>query len=281
MLCIPGFHLPGPRATGPEPFWAGSLNTFLCWPSGVCSLETSFLPQTSLFHFLLEPGPQPARGSFCFAGGSWWPRADTEALLGLPVNPHPVLAAPRLAPAQCSRDYPSSPSAQASGRADTLTPISHQMSSQRLGRPGTPCAPVRPHRPGPCRNLEGMCLLGPCPVLTEARTRASPCPSLPDTQGFIVRLCHGNYAHGLPVHMASAEKITGPSRSAKTRGPEPPKQASYVTPGPLDTSGGLVWGCPPVTPPPPAPAICLSLLRDLESSARLDRHVLPYMAVSF
>lgn len=139
----------------------------------------------------------------------------------------------------------------------------------------------RPHRPGPCRNLEGMCLLGPCPVLTEARTRASPCPSLPDTQGFIVRLCHGNYAHGLPVHMASAEKITGPSRSAKTRGPEPPKQASYVTPGPLDTSGGLVWGCPPVTPPPPAPAICLSLLRDLESSARLDRHMLPYMAVSF
>lgn len=113
-----------------------------------------------------------------------------------------------------------------------------------------------PHGPGPCRSLEGMCLLGPRPALTEARTRASPCPSLPPRHtGFIVGLCHGNYALGRPVHMASAEKIAGPSRSAKTRGPEPPKQASYVKPGSSDRylpqeglSGGALQSLPSPSP---------------------------------
>lgn len=58
-----------------------------------------------------------------------------------------------------------------------------------------------------------------------------------------------------PVHMASAEKITEPSLSAKTHNtsrPERPKQASYVKQVPAKISGGLVWGCPQVTHPPPA-----------------------------
>lgn len=55
-----------------------------------------------------------------------------------------------------------------------------------------------------------------------------------------------------PVHMASAEKIADASLSAKTHSPsrsELPKQASYVKQVPAKISGGLVWGCPQVTPP--------------------------------
>lgn len=62
------------------------------------------------------------------------------------------------------------------------------------------------HGSGPCRNWKRMCLLGPCPVLTEAGLRASPPPSPTDTQGFIVRLCHGNYAHGLPCSHGLSRK---------------------------------------------------------------------------
>lgn len=69
-----------------------------------------------------------------------------------------------------------------------------------------------------------------------------------------------------PVHMASAEKIAECSLSAKTHSasrPELPKQASCVKQVPANISGGLVWGIPT--------AICLSLLRDLESSAGQER----------
>lgn len=76
------------------------------------------------------------------AGGQVQTRRPSLARpwLCLPANPHPVLSAPRLA---SPRPSSSSTSVQASGRADdTLIPISHQMSSQRLGQPGTPCPPV-------------------------------------------------------------------------------------------------------------------------------------------
>lgn len=113
-----------------------------------------------------------------------------------------------------------------------------------------------PHGSGPCRNWEGMCLLGWCPVMTEARLRASPRPSPTDTQGFLVRLCHGNYAHGLPrSHGLRRKNNRVFSLSANTHSPsrpEPPKQASHVKQVPAKISGARAWGCPGVTAPPPA-----------------------------
>lgn len=56
-------------------------------------------------------------------------------------------------------------------------------------------------------------------------------------------------SHGL------GRKNNRPSPSAKTHRPELPKQASYVKPGPLDTSGGLVWGALQSLPlPQPQPS---------------------------
>lgn len=142
---------------------------------------------------------QPA-GSFCSAGGSWEPSADKEALLCLtllclPVNPHPVFCL-CLSPAQFLGDYLSSTSHAGIGKSQQPHP-----SQQPNELPKAQTSQARPslhHGSGPCRNWEGMCLLGPCPVLAETGLRASPPPSPTDTQGFIVRLCHGNYAHGLP-----------------------------------------------------------------------------------
>lgn len=116
-------------------------------------------------------------------------------LLCLPMNLHPVFFL-SLNPAQFSGDYLSSTSHPSVWKSQ------HPHPSQRPDElpkvQASQARPSLPHCSGPCRNREGMCLLGPCPVLTEARLRASPHPSPTDTQGFIVRLCHGNYVHGLP-----------------------------------------------------------------------------------
>lgn len=71
----------------------------------------------------------------------------------------------------------------------------------------------------PCRNWEGVCLLGSCPVLSQAGPRASPSPSPTDTQGFILSLCHGNsvfglpYSHGLRRKNNSAFSLCGDQQS--------------------------------------------------------------------